>query len=190
MTYRFLTLVGSLSLEEQKFWLPNQVVHDPDTWTTSHLLHLNSEYDVLVNKHGYIIQEMYTVETLWLRFPPLSFSYYRPSIVFTSLMCEIRSRLKILIQLCHHLNVSCLGRWWGTGNLGLQTSKSQTITGWWTNWFFMYKKLFPLQVFKTLTLVLVPTILTRPFCPLKWRLLNLVMVISQLANWTGNLLDG
>ncbi len=27
---RFLGLVGSLSLE-QKLWLPNQVVHDPDT---------------------------------------------------------------------------------------------------------------------------------------------------------------
>jgi hypothetical protein len=62
MESRFLTLVGSLSLEKQKPLLPNQVVHDPDTWTSSHLLHLKSEYDVLVNKHRYIIQEMYTVQ--------------------------------------------------------------------------------------------------------------------------------
>jgi hypothetical protein len=62
MVSRFLTLVGSLSLEEQKLWFPNQVVHDPDTWTSFHLLHLKSEYDVLVNKYGYIIQEMYTVQ--------------------------------------------------------------------------------------------------------------------------------
>jgi hypothetical protein len=58
---RFLTLVGSFSLEEQKLWFPNQSVHDPDTWTAPHLLHLKSEYDVLVNKHGCIVQEMYKV---------------------------------------------------------------------------------------------------------------------------------
>jgi hypothetical protein len=33
MTSHFLGLVGSLSLEEQKLWFPNQVVHDPDKWT-------------------------------------------------------------------------------------------------------------------------------------------------------------
>ena len=54
-TSRFLTLVGSLSLEEQKLLFPNQVVHDTDTFTNTHLLHLKSEYDVLVNKHGYIV---------------------------------------------------------------------------------------------------------------------------------------
>ncbi len=58
---RFLTLVGSFFLEEQKLWFPNQSVHDPDTWTAPHLLHLKSEYDVLVNKHGCIVQEMYKV---------------------------------------------------------------------------------------------------------------------------------
>ncbi len=51
-----------MSLEEQKLRFPNQVVHDPDTWTTSYLLHLISEYDVLVNKYRFIIQEMYTVQ--------------------------------------------------------------------------------------------------------------------------------
>jgi hypothetical protein len=58
MTTRFLGLVGSLSLEEQKFWLPNQLVHDPDSWTAPHLLHLKR---VLVNHHGCQVQEMYTV---------------------------------------------------------------------------------------------------------------------------------
>ena len=58
MASRFLGLVGSLSLEEQRLWFPNQVVHDPDTWTAPHLLHLKREYQVLVrmsrggNVHG------------------------------------------------------------------------------------------------------------------------------------------
>jgi hypothetical protein len=39
MSTRFLGLVGSLSLEEQKLWVPNQLVHDPDSWTTPYLLH-------------------------------------------------------------------------------------------------------------------------------------------------------
>ena len=36
MASRFLQLVGSLPLEEQKLWLPNQLVHDPDSWTAPH----------------------------------------------------------------------------------------------------------------------------------------------------------
>jgi hypothetical protein len=42
---------------------------------------------------------------------PLNFSYYRLSIVSIRLMCEIRSHLnrEILDQLCHRLNVFCLG---------------------------------------------------------------------------------
>ena len=43
---------------------------------------------------------------------------------------------------------------------GLQTFKSRTITRCWSNWFFINKKSFPLQVFKTLTLVLVLTVHT------------------------------
>jgi hypothetical protein len=46
---------------------------DPDTWTDSHLLHLKSKYDVLVYKHGYIIQEMYTVEDPVTLSPPSEF---------------------------------------------------------------------------------------------------------------------
>ena len=40
MASRFLGLVGSLPPDEQNLYLPNQVVHDPDTWTGPHLLHL------------------------------------------------------------------------------------------------------------------------------------------------------
>ncbi len=52
MSSRFLGLVGSLTPDEQNLWILNQVVHDPDTWTTPHLLQLEREYDILVDKHG------------------------------------------------------------------------------------------------------------------------------------------
>jgi hypothetical protein len=58
----FLQLVGSLPLEEQKLWLPNQLAHDPDFWTTPHFLNLKTGYDILVNKHDCKVQEMYTVQ--------------------------------------------------------------------------------------------------------------------------------
>ena len=51
MVSRFLGLVGSLPLDEQKLWIPNQLVHDPDTWTTPHLLQLKREYVSLVDKY-------------------------------------------------------------------------------------------------------------------------------------------
>jgi hypothetical protein len=59
---RFLKLVGSLPLEEQKLWLPNQLAHHPDSWTTPHFLNLKTGYDILVNKHDCKVQEMYTVQ--------------------------------------------------------------------------------------------------------------------------------
>ena len=55
MASRFLGLVGSLPLDEQKIWLPNQMVHDPDTWTTPHLLQLKREYEILVDKYGCVV---------------------------------------------------------------------------------------------------------------------------------------
>ena len=61
MTSRFLGLVGSLTLEEQQLWSPNQQAHDPDSWTAPHLLQLKMEYEVLINKYGSKVQEMYTV---------------------------------------------------------------------------------------------------------------------------------
>jgi hypothetical protein len=62
MVSRFLLLVGSLPPEEQELWLPNQLDHDPDSWTAPHLLNLKTGYDVLVNKHDCKVQEMYTVQ--------------------------------------------------------------------------------------------------------------------------------
>ena len=43
MASRFLGLVGSLPLDEQKRWLSMQLVQDPDTWTAPHLLQLKRE---------------------------------------------------------------------------------------------------------------------------------------------------
>ena len=62
MTTRFLGLVGSLSADKQNFWIPNQEVHDPDTWTTPHLLQLKREYEILVDEYGCVVQEMFTVQ--------------------------------------------------------------------------------------------------------------------------------
>ena len=77
MASRFLGLVGSLPSEEQQFWLPNQLAHDPDSWIAPNLLQLKSEYGVLLNKHEYKVQEMYTVQdhppppSEFLLLPPL-----------------------------------------------------------------------------------------------------------------------
>ncbi len=55
MASRFLGLVGSLPLEEQKLWLQNQPVHDPDSWTVPDFLNLKMGYDVIVNKYKHKI---------------------------------------------------------------------------------------------------------------------------------------
>ena len=62
MASRFMGLVGSLPPDEQNFCLPNQVVHDPDKWTTPHLLQLKREYDILTDKYDVPCQEMLTVQ--------------------------------------------------------------------------------------------------------------------------------
>ena len=62
MTTRFLSWVGSFTLEEQKLWLRNQLVHDPESWTAPHLFQLKREYEVLVKDHGCQVQKMYTVQ--------------------------------------------------------------------------------------------------------------------------------
>jgi len=100
VTFRFLGLVGFLSLEEQNLWIPNQVVHDPETWTTPHLFHLKREYEVLVNNHG------------CLQDPPPRFSYYRLSNFFTRSMYTFRRYLNlgILDRFIHLLNTLCLDR--------------------------------------------------------------------------------
>ncbi len=38
------------------------MVHDPDTWTTPHLLQLKREYVTLVDKYGCVVQETFTVQ--------------------------------------------------------------------------------------------------------------------------------
>ena len=43
MAARFLGLVGSLPLDEQQLWLPNQLAHDPNSWIATHLLQLKSD---------------------------------------------------------------------------------------------------------------------------------------------------
>jgi hypothetical protein len=80
MTSRFLGFVGSLQLEEQ-FWLPHQQTHDPDSWTVPNLLQQKMEYDVLISKYGFKVQEMYTVQDHpppppeFLLLPPLDSLY-------------------------------------------------------------------------------------------------------------------
>ena len=55
MTSRVLGLMGSLPLDEQHLWLPNQLVDDPDTWTTPHLLQFKREYVSLVDNYGCVV---------------------------------------------------------------------------------------------------------------------------------------
>jgi hypothetical protein len=81
MASRCLDLVGSLPLDEQKLWLPNQQAHDPDSWTAPHLLQLKMEYDVLMTENRCKVQEMYTVQDHpppppeFLLLPPLGSLY-------------------------------------------------------------------------------------------------------------------
>jgi hypothetical protein len=81
MATRFLALVGSSSLEEQKLWLPNQLLHDSESWTAPHLFQLKREYEVLAKDHGCQVQEMYTVQdhppppSEFLLLPPLDGLY-------------------------------------------------------------------------------------------------------------------
>jgi hypothetical protein len=109
MASRFLGLVGSLPPDEQNLYLPNRVVHDPDTWTAPHRLQLRREYDILVNNHGYLVQEMYTVQD-----PPDP-----PSdvLLLPPLKCLYKANVRMQeppqpgdSRLCHRLNAPCLGR--------------------------------------------------------------------------------
>ena len=67
MSSRFLGLVVSLPPDEQNLCLPNQVVHDPDTWTTPHLLQVKREYDILVDK--YVVLQKTQVDDKLLPLP-------------------------------------------------------------------------------------------------------------------------
>ncbi len=111
-TVPWIPFTGPLARFTTKFTIPHKLLHDPDTWTDSHLLHLKSDYDVLLKIIDALYRKCTRCKTLWLRILPLSVSYYRPSIVFTRLTCEIRSHLnrEILVQFCHRLNVFFLDR--------------------------------------------------------------------------------
>ena len=78
MGARFLGLLGSWPLDEQKIWLPNQSAQDPQTWLAPNLLHLKQVYEVLLNKFNCKEQESYVVQdqplppSNILLLPPLS----------------------------------------------------------------------------------------------------------------------
>ena len=55
MPSRFFGLVSSLSPDEQNLLLPNQEVHNPDTWTAPHVLQLKREHEILVDKYGCVV---------------------------------------------------------------------------------------------------------------------------------------
>ena len=158
---------GSLPLEEQKLWFPNQLAHEPDSWTFPHLLNLKTGYDVLVKEHDCKVQEMYSVQVILL--PLMNLSCYRLSIAFTRIMCEIRScpSRGILDQLWHRLKVHFQRTWWKSGNRGKQTCESRTTQGCFSNWIFTHNKLLRQKVLKTLTPAPRPIIIIRPFYPLK-----------------------
>jgi hypothetical protein len=58
-----------------------QQAQDPDSWTPQHLLQLKMEYEVLINKYGWKVQDMYTVQdhpappSEFLLLPPLDSLY-------------------------------------------------------------------------------------------------------------------
>ncbi len=72
---------SDLHPEEQQLCLPNQLAHDPDSWTDLHLLQLKMEYEVLVNNYWCKVQEMYTTQdhppppSEFLLLPPLDSLY-------------------------------------------------------------------------------------------------------------------
>jgi hypothetical protein len=78
MGARFLGLLGSWPLDEQKIWLPNQSVQDPQTWLAPNLLHLKQVYEVLLTKFdckeqdSYVVQDQPLPPSDILLLPPLS----------------------------------------------------------------------------------------------------------------------
>ncbi len=98
-------LVGSLPLDVQRLWLPNQLVDDPDTWTAPHLLHLKREYATLIDKYGCVVQETFTVQD-----PSASPS---ETLLLPALKClhkaneriQERPQPGILARSCHHRSV-------------------------------------------------------------------------------------
>ncbi len=75
MGARFLGLLGSWPLDEQKMWLPNQSVQDPQTWLVPNLKQV---YEVLLTKFdckeqdSYVVQDQPLPPSDILLLPPLS----------------------------------------------------------------------------------------------------------------------
>jgi hypothetical protein len=75
MGARFLGLLGSWPLDEQKMWLPNQSVQDPQTWLAPNLKQV---YEVLLIKFdckeqdSYVVQDQPLPPSDILLLPPLS----------------------------------------------------------------------------------------------------------------------
>ena len=78
MGARFLGLLGSWPLDEQKIWLPNQSLQDPQTWFAPNLLHLKQVYEVLLTEFdckeqdSYVVQDQPLPPSDILLLPPLS----------------------------------------------------------------------------------------------------------------------
>jgi hypothetical protein len=88
MGARFLGLLGSWPLDEQKIWLPNQSVQDPQTWLAPNLLHLKQVYEVLLTEFDCKEQDSYVVQDQPLLH--LTFSSYRHFRAFVRFICGIR----------------------------------------------------------------------------------------------------
>ncbi len=172
-SYHFYRLDGVFdtsnwgSKDEQNLWLPNQVAHDPDTWTDPHLLQLKREYDILVDEYGYSVQETFTVQDPPAPPSDILLSSYHLSTAFTvTTPCTHSGVTSVWGFSTGSVTVSTHPvRSWETGKFGNQTLKSLTITGCSNNRFFTHNKLFSLLVLKVLTHVLVLTIPTCPSYP-------------------------
>ena len=112
MTSRILGLFDSLPPDEQNLWFPNQVVHDPDTWTVPHLLQLKSELIRMLSA-GNVHKTILLLH--------LTSSYY-PYITVSQLSSQdhcthsgLRSNLSlgILDRFCRRLNVQIMRNYQG-----------------------------------------------------------------------------
>ena len=183
MDSRFLGLVGSLPLDEQNLWLPNQTVHDPDTWTTPHLLQLKIEYEILVDKYGCVVQETFTVQdhpdppsdTLLL--PPLK-CFYKTNERIQERPQPGDSR-PVIPPSQRTLSRQIMREWepWTT-NIG-----SLITTEYFNSWLFINSRPSKLPGFKTSTPGLVLTMPMSPYWHMRWQLLSPVKSLPGHSLW-------
>jgi hypothetical protein len=122
-------------------------------------------------------------KTLRFRFPPLSFSYYRLSIVFTRLMCEIRIHLKDQGGLSTgYVTVSTRPVWADDERPGnLEYKHSKVLQSQDASPIFHTQQKIPVTSIQDLTLVLAQTMITCPFCYWNDDFWNFLLV-----PWLGN----